>query len=139
VLRELCQEIEWREDLKIPIRARSEVVGMRVGKGLTSLLLGLVDNLSSIGYLDQPRQTERATNHVLYQAFDPCLLIYALSDPDYRVVKGAQNGLRYISRRVDGFGLKITDKRPTKPQYAAAQDKWKSWYRSVRPNGALIE
>jgi len=67
------------------------------------------------------------------------VLIYALSDPDYRVVKGAQNGLRYISRRVDGLGLKITDKRPTKPQYAAAQDKWKSWYRSVRPNGALIE
>ena len=52
VLRELCQEIEWREDLKIPIRARSEVVGMRVGKGLTSLLLGFVDNLSNIGYLD---------------------------------------------------------------------------------------
>ncbi len=49
-----------------PIRARFEVVGMRVGKGLTSLLLGFVDNLSSIGYLDQPRQTERATNHVLY-------------------------------------------------------------------------
>jgi len=47
VLRELCQEIEWREDLKIPIRARSEVVGMRVGKGLTSLLLGFGDNLSS--------------------------------------------------------------------------------------------
>ena len=74
MLRELCQEIKWREDLKIPIRARSEVVGMRVRKGLPSLLLGFGDNLSSIGYLDQPRQTERATNHVLYQAFDPCLV-----------------------------------------------------------------
>jgi len=47
---------------------------MRVGKGSTSLLPGFVDNLSRIGYLDQPRQTERATNHVLYQAFDPCLV-----------------------------------------------------------------
>ncbi len=58
MLCELCQEIEWREDLKIPIRACFEVVGMRVRKGLTSLLLGFVDNLSSIGNLDQPRQTE---------------------------------------------------------------------------------
>jgi hypothetical protein len=61
-----CQEIQRREDLEIPIRACFEVVGMRVGKGLTSLLLGFVDHLPSIGYLDQPRQTERATNHVLY-------------------------------------------------------------------------
>ena len=55
VLRELRQEIEWRENLEIPIRARFEVVGIRVGKGLTSLLLGFVDNLSSIGNLNQPR------------------------------------------------------------------------------------
>ena len=59
------QEIEWRENLEIPIRARFEVVGIRVGKGLTSLFLGFVDNLSSIVYLDQPRQAEWATNHVL--------------------------------------------------------------------------
>ena len=59
------QEIEWRENLEIPIRARFEVVGIRVGKGLTSLFLGFVDNLSSIGNLNQPRQTKRATNHVL--------------------------------------------------------------------------
>ena len=66
VLRELRQEIEWRENLEIPLRARFEVVGIRVGKGLTSLFLGFVDNLSSIGNLNQPRQTKRATNHVLY-------------------------------------------------------------------------
>ena len=51
VLRELRQEIEWREDLKIPIRAGFEVVGPWVGKGSTSLLLGFVDNLPGIGYL----------------------------------------------------------------------------------------
>jgi hypothetical protein len=50
VLRELRQEIEWREDLKIPIRAGFEVVGPWVGKGSTSLLLGFVDNLPDIGY-----------------------------------------------------------------------------------------
>lgn len=67
------------------------------------------------------------------------VLIFALSDPDYRVVKAAQNGLRYISRRVDGFGLVVTDKRPTKPQYDAAKARWEEWYRSIRPDGALIE
>ena len=95
--------------------------------------------MTSRDRLKGQRITYCTRNHVLYQAFDPCLLIYALSDPDYRVVKGAPNGLRYISRRVDGVRLKITDERPTKPQHAAAQDKWKSWYRSVRPNGALTE
>ncbi len=67
------------------------------------------------------------------------VLIFALSDPDYRVVKAAQNGLKYISRRIEGFGLKVGDERPSKPQYVAAQNKWKDWYRSIRPDGALIE
>jgi len=67
------------------------------------------------------------------------VLIYALSDPDYRVVKAAQRGLRYISRRIEGFGLVVAEKRPTKPDYQKAQDHWKAWYRSIRPDGALIE
>ena len=67
------------------------------------------------------------------------ILIHALSDPDYRVVKAAQNGLRYISRRVNGFGLVISDKRLTRPQYEAAQEKWGTWYLSIRPDGALIQ
>ena len=53
-----------------PIRARFEVVGPRVGKGLALLLLGLVDDLPGIGYLDQSRETEGATNHVLNQTLD---------------------------------------------------------------------
>jgi hypothetical protein len=52
VLRELSQNIERWEDLKIPFRARFEVVGLRIRKGSTGLLLGLVDNLPGIGYLD---------------------------------------------------------------------------------------
>jgi hypothetical protein len=67
------------------------------------------------------------------------VLIYALSDPDYRVVKAAENGLRYISRRVDGIGFVVGDKRPTKPQYMAAQDKWTNWLNSIRPKGVRIE
>jgi hypothetical protein len=66
-------------------------------------------------------------------------LIFALSDPDYRVVKAAENGLRYISRRVNGFGLKVGKDELTEPQLLEAQGNWEAWYRSFRPDGALIE
>lgn|GEM_PF-5447979 len=58
----------------IPIHAGFEVVSPRVGKGSTSLLLGFVDHLSGICYLDQSRETEGAADHVLNQAFDSCLV-----------------------------------------------------------------
>ncbi len=67
------------------------------------------------------------------------VLIYALSDPDYRVVIAAENGLRYISRRVNGFGLRVGKDALTKPQRKVAQGKWNAWYLSIRPDGALIE
>ena len=54
VLRELSQKIERWEDLEIPFRARFEVVGLRIGKRSTSFLLGLVDNLPSIGFDARP-------------------------------------------------------------------------------------
>ena len=34
-------------------------------------------------------------------------LIYALTDPDRRVVREARDGLRYLSRRFQGFGLHL--------------------------------
>ena len=64
------------------------------------------------------------------------VLIFALSDPDYRVSRAARDGLRFISRRFDGFGLRV---RPKRNEWQAAQSKWKTWFLSVRPDGALIE
>jgi hypothetical protein len=60
-------------------------------------------------------------------------LIYALTDPDRRVVLEARDGLRFISRRIDGFGPPddFTDK-----QRFESVDAWKDWYRSIRP-GAI--
>ncbi|HEY4234788.1 MAG TPA: HEAT repeat domain-containing protein [Lacipirellulaceae bacterium] len=60
-------------------------------------------------------------------------LIYALTDPDRRVVLEARDGLRFISRRFDGFGPPddFTDK-----QRFEAVDAWKDWYRALRP-GAI--
>lgn len=61
-------------------------------------------------------------------------LIYALTDPDPRVVLQARDGLRFISRRFDGFGL------PN--DYSDAQryeviDKWKEWYQKLQPNAVI--
>jgi hypothetical protein len=57
-------------------------------------------------------------------------LLYAMTDPDNRVVREARDGLRFISRRFDGFGLK--DSFTDRERYDAL-DKWKQWYRSVQP------
>jgi len=60
-------------------------------------------------------------------------LIYALSDPDARVVLEARDGLQFISRRFEGFG---PPNDFTEQQRFEAVDAWKRWYRSLRP-GAL--
>jgi hypothetical protein len=58
-------------------------------------------------------------------------LIYALSDPDRRVVLEARDGLRFVSRRFDGFGLSASfDEK----QRSEAIEKWKRWYLAMRPD-----
>ncbi len=62
------------------------------------------------------------------------ILIFALSDPDETTMKAARDSLRFISRRIDGFGL--ADKA-TPRERSQAQEKWRNWYRSVRPDAKL--
>lgn len=62
-------------------------------------------------------------------------LIYALSDPDPVLVREARDGLRFISRRFEGFGLK--DKF-TEAEQAEAVDKWIKWYQGVRPDVPIV-
>lgn len=62
-------------------------------------------------------------------------LIYALSDPDPVLVREARDGLRFISRRFEGFGLK--DKY-TEAEQAEAVDKWIKWYQGVRPDVPIV-
>lgn len=57
-------------------------------------------------------------------------LIFALSDPDPRVVRAARDGLRFVSRRVEGFGL--PDDYEDRQRYLVI-DQWKNWYRMARP------
>ncbi len=67
-------------------------------------------------------------------------LIFALSDPDFRVVRAARDALRFMSRKPEGFGLQIEgDQRPEQPQWKAAQANWTKWLLSVQPDAELIE
>ncbi|MCA9261481.1 MAG: HEAT repeat domain-containing protein, partial [Planctomycetales bacterium] len=59
-------------------------------------------------------------------------LIYALTDPDRRIVREARDGLRLVSRRFNGFGLE--DNFKDDGQRELAIDLWKKWYRTVRPD-----
>lgn len=63
-------------------------------------------------------------------------LIFALSDPDKRVVREARDGLRFVSRNFEGFGPPDNFEEPEQLQ---AVEKWKAWYASVRPDAPGIE
>jgi hypothetical protein len=64
------------------------------------------------------------------------VLIYALSDPDMRIVREADRGLRFISRKFDGVGL---PDEPKPHDAAAATAAWKAWYQSIRPNAEFLD
>ncbi|MEX0612750.1 MAG: HEAT repeat domain-containing protein, partial [Pirellulales bacterium] len=61
-------------------------------------------------------------------------LLYALTDPDPRIVLEARDGLRFISRKFDGFGPPDDF---TEQQRYEAVDAWKKWYQSLRPTAVL--
>ncbi len=61
-------------------------------------------------------------------------LLYGLTDPDKRVVLAARDGLRFTSRKFEGFGL---NDRFTENQRYEAKTKWEQWYLSVRPDAVL--
>lgn len=64
------------------------------------------------------------------------VLIYALSDPDLRIVLAADRALRFYSRKFSGVGL------PDNPKAAdiqAAAKAWKDWYKSVRPEAEFLD
>jgi hypothetical protein len=64
------------------------------------------------------------------------VLIYALSDPDLRVVREADRGLRFVSRRFDGVGL---PEEPKPYEVANAIAAWKTWYQSIRPGAEFLD
>ncbi|MBT5885348.1 MAG: hypothetical protein HOH50_14090 [Planctomycetaceae bacterium] len=61
-------------------------------------------------------------------------LLYALSDPDENATREARNALRFISRRLNGFGLPDV---PSPAEKAEAIEKWRNWFLQVRPEAEL--
>ncbi|MCC7476359.1 MAG: HEAT repeat domain-containing protein [Pirellulales bacterium] len=61
-------------------------------------------------------------------------LLYALTDPDHRVVLEARNELRFISRNFNGYGP--PDDFTDQQRYEAIE-AWKKWYLAIRPAAAL--
>lgn len=57
-------------------------------------------------------------------------LVYAMTDPDPRVVEQAREGLRFISRKLGPLPLKTVANPASKEEI----DYWKAWFRSVRPD-----
>ncbi len=62
-------------------------------------------------------------------------LIYAMTLEDRRTVLEARDALRFVSRRFQGFGLK--DDYDEHQKFDVIE-KWKKWYRSVRPDAPLV-
>ena len=61
-------------------------------------------------------------------------LLYALTDPDRRVVLEARDGLRFINRSFQGYGPPDDF---NEQQRFDAIDAWKNWYKSLRPSAVL--
>ncbi len=62
------------------------------------------------------------------------ILIYALTDPDERVFLAARDSLRFISRRFDVF----ESEGVLSPNRLQAEiERWKQWYRRIRPDAVF--
>jgi HEAT repeat protein len=63
------------------------------------------------------------------------VLIFALGDPDPRVVRKAHDALRVLSRKIDGFGL---PEDPSDGAKLEAIEHWKQWFLSIRPDAQFL-
>jgi HEAT repeat protein len=63
-------------------------------------------------------------------------LLYALTDPDFRICREAHNGLRLISRKVDAFTL---TENASRAEFDAVRKSWTEWYLGIRPDAQLFE
>ncbi len=71
------------------------------------------------------------------------LLIYGLGDGDRVVCKNAEASLRIISRRLDVKHLPniedIGDRHYTEAEKKRAQEAWKAWFLTVRPDYTFVD
>ncbi len=63
-------------------------------------------------------------------------LIFALSDPDSSVKRYARDGLRFISRKFEGYGM---PDKPNQTEVRDAQKAWKKWFLTMDPGHVFLE
>lgn len=63
-------------------------------------------------------------------------LIFALTDGDDKVRIYARDGLRFISRKIDGFGM---PRMPTPEEIEQAVKDWQAWYNSIDPAYVFLD
>ncbi|QEG43057.1 hypothetical protein UC8_51000 [Roseimaritima ulvae] len=98
-----------------------------------------LDRLIRLVRGSQSYQARRVAARVLGQSGELKVvpaLIFALSDPDTKVKRFARDGLRFISRRFDGF--EMPDK-PNEQEMRAAQQAWREWYLSLDPGYVFLD
>jgi len=63
-------------------------------------------------------------------------LIYALTDPDPKIVRASNDGLRFIARKIEGYSL--PDKYTENDRQGLIK-RWKDWYKSVDPAAIFLD
>lgn len=63
-------------------------------------------------------------------------LLYALTDPELEIAREANNGLKFISRKVESIPM---SDNPDKSELRSLKEDWTEWYLSIRPDARLIE
>lgn len=121
------------ENLLDNLRLAADPATRRAQLSRLSRILTSADVLNSKDYLRR-----RVAARLLSQADDldfvPAM-IYAMSDPDTRVSKYAEDGLRLVSRRFDLVVPETTSEGAKK----AAIENWKKWYLSLRPDYVFLD
>ncbi|MFG0260900.1 MAG: hypothetical protein ACF788_00710 [Novipirellula sp. JB048] len=98
-----------------------------------------IDRLERLVRGSQSWQARRVATRLLGQSDELRVvptLIFALSDPDPAVPRYARDGLRFISRRFEGFGM---PDKPNEGEVAAAQRQWRQWYRKSNPGYVFLD
>ncbi len=98
-----------------------------------------IDRLERLVRGSQSWQARRVAARLLGQSDELRVvptLIFALSDPDPSVPRYARDGLRFISRRFEGFGM---PDKPNKGEVAEAQRQWRDWYRKSNPGYIFLD
>ena len=97
-----------------------------------------IDRLERLARGSESWQARRVAMRLLGQSDEMRIvptLIYGLTDPDPVAKRYARDGLRFISRKFDGFGL---PRDPDEDDVSTAVRKWKQWYLTMNPKYVFL-